>query len=139
MQKFFIVTAFVLLSSVSAAAQTPAEQNPLSENKVEFANRAEASSVSAPVISAKGRQTERVVDGRVIRVGPTTTYLKNGLSVEEVFKLLGRPAAQYERLEAGRLLTIYAFPRSAGRLLIAQFENGLLTDSRMETQENFER
>lgn len=140
MQKFFIITAFILLSAAAATAQTTAEQKPLSDSKVEFATSAEAdSSGRSPILSVKGRQTERIVDGRVLRVGPTTTYLKNGLSLEEVLKLMGRPATRSERLEAGRLLTVYAFPRSQGRVLIAQFENGLLTDSRMETTDALER
>jgi hypothetical protein len=83
-------------------------------------------------MSAGRKQVERIVDGRVLRLGPTTTYLKNGLSTEEVVKLLGKPYSVSEQLEGGRLLTTYIFPRSEGRVLIAQFENGLLIGSRME-------
>ncbi|HEX8174431.1 MAG TPA: hypothetical protein VF543_04850 [Pyrinomonadaceae bacterium] len=130
MKKFFIITGFILLSSMTAAAQT------------DYAKRDET---EAPVISskteagAKRRQTERVVDGRVLRVGPTSTYLKNGLSTDEVVKLLGRPSSISERLEDGKLLAFYIFPRSEGRVLVAQFENGLLTASRMDTLERSER
>jgi hypothetical protein len=146
-QKFFIITAFILLSSMTAAAQTAAEQKPVAEGRrVEFAAGVEIDRViNAPVISARtesgaGRvQVERIVDGRVLRLGPTTTYLKNGLSVDEVVKLLGKPSAISQRLEGNSLITIYIFPRSQSRVLIAQFENGLLTDSRTETVEVFER
>lgn len=143
MKKFFIITGFILLSSISAAAQTPAEPKSLSEGRqAEYAKRdgAEATVIpSKPEAGAKRRQTERVVDGRVLRVGPTTTYLKSGLSTDEVVRLLGRPASISERLEGGRLLAVYVFTRSEGRMLIAEFENGLLTFSRMETPERSER
>lgn len=128
---------------MSVAAQTAAEPKALSDaTQVEFAKRAET---DAPIMNskteagAKRRQTERVVDGRVIRVGPTTTYLKNGLNTDEVIRLLGRPHSISERLEDGRLLATYIFPRSEGRVLIAEFENGLLTNSRTETPERIER
>ncbi len=46
--------------------------------------------------SAQGAGTTRRHVSRkagVIRVGPSTTYLKEGFSVEEVIRLLGEPAA----------------------------------------------
>jgi hypothetical protein len=138
-QKFFIITAFLLLTSVGVAAQTAAEQKPLSDAaQVEFAKRSEARSTT-PVVSAKTsverRQTTRIVDGRVLRVGPTTTYLKNGFRTDEVVRLLGKPTSITERQEGARLLATYTFERSEGRVLIAEFENGVLTGSRTETAE----
>jgi hypothetical protein len=129
-KKFFIITGFVLLSSMSAAAQT------------DYAKRDETEApvvASKPEAGAKRKQTERVIDGRVVRVGPTSTYLKNGLSTDEVVKLLGRPSSVSERVEGGKLLSTYIFPRSESRVMIAQFENGLLTASRMEAPERGER
>ncbi|MCA1557030.1 MAG: hypothetical protein LC731_00650, partial [Acidobacteria bacterium] len=73
-----------------------------------------------------------VLDGRVLRLGPTTTYLKNGLRTDEVLRLLGKPVNVTERREGGRLLATYIFERSSGRVLIADFENGLLANSHME-------
>lgn len=150
MKKFFIITAFLLLSSMTVAAQTAAEKEPLSDGRqVEFAKRAEGGrSVNAPAApimnakteaGAKRKQVERIVDGRVLRLGPTTTYLKNGLSATEVVKLLGKPYSISERQEGNRLLTTYVFTRSEGRVLIAQFESGLLIASRTETIESFEQ
>jgi outer membrane protein assembly factor BamE (lipoprotein component of BamABCDE complex) len=142
-KKFFIITGFILLSYMSAAAQTAAEPKSLSDaRQAEYAKRDEAEATiisSKPEAGAKRVPTERVVDGRVLRVGPTTTYLKSGLSTEEVIKLLGRPSSVSERFEDGKLLSIYIFPRSESRVLIARFENGLLTASRMETPEGSER
>jgi hypothetical protein len=135
-KKFLIITLFVLVSSVTVAAQTAAEQKPVSDGRqVEFANRAEA----APILntkterSAERRQVARVVDGRVLRLGPTTTYIKNGLSTEEVVRLLGKPESITERQDGDRQLAIYNFPRSDGRVFVAEFENGLLVGSRTES------
>ncbi|HEY0320968.1 MAG TPA: hypothetical protein VGC66_08460 [Pyrinomonadaceae bacterium] len=150
MQKFFIITVFALLSSITVAAQTASEQKPLADGQqVEFAKRVETgrttSAPAAPIMSDKTKtsgerkkQTARIVDGRVLRLGPTTTYLKNGLSTEEVVRLLGKPTSVSERQEGNRLLAIYTFSRSEARVLIAEFENGLLTGSRTETIEAFE-
>jgi hypothetical protein len=136
MQKFLVITAFVLLSSISAAAQTGEEKKPVLESgQVEFARRPVNArpGLSAPAkTGAERRQTERVVDGRVVRVGPTTTYLKNGLRIDEVVRLLGKPTSVSERLEGNRLLSTYTFSRSEGRVFVAEFENGVLFDSRLE-------
>src|SRR5882672_9627828 len=57
----------------------------------------------------------------VVQVGPRTTYLKEGLSTEEVVRLLGKPSAITERNEKDVVVTIYEFPRSEDRVLIAEF------------------
>jgi hypothetical protein len=143
MQKFFIIALFVLFSSITVAAQTAGEQKPLSDGaQVEFAKPVEAmrdtDAPAAPILNARvktsagRRQVERIVDGRVLRLGPTTTYLKNGLSTDEVVRLLGKPAVISERSEGNRLLSIYTFPRSDGRVFIAEFENNVLVNSRTE-------
>jgi hypothetical protein len=147
MQKFFIIAAFVLFSAMTVAAQTASEQKPLADSKqAEFAKRAEAGRETtapiAPIISDKtsvARKQVRIVDGRVLRVGPTTTYLKNGLSTEEVVQLLGKPTSVSERQESNKLMATYTFSRSEGRVLVAEFENGVLTGSRTETIEAFEK
>ncbi len=58
---------------------------------------------------------------RVIRVGPPTTYLKEGLRTEEVLRLLGKPVATSERVEQGLVVTTYEFLRGGGRVLVADF------------------
>jgi len=140
MQKSFVITAFILLSSITVAAQTAEEQKPLSDAaQVEFAKRAQTTpTINASLVSAgtetgaNTRAMVRVVDGRVIRFGPTTTYLKNGLRAEEVVRLLGKPITVAERREGNTLLSTYTFTRSEDRLFVAEFENGLLVRSRME-------
>ncbi|HZE64773.1 MAG TPA: hypothetical protein VE056_12885 [Pyrinomonadaceae bacterium] len=70
----------------------------------------------------------------VVRVGPTTTYLKEGLSTEQVIRLLGQPSAITERAEKDLIVTMYEFPRGEGRVLIAEFVSDALIASRIETR-----
>lgn len=66
---------------------------------------------------------------RVLQLGPSTTYLKDGLSIDEVIRFLGRPTSVSERQNGDSLLATYTFPRSPGRVLVAEFEAGLLVRS----------
>ena len=70
----------------------------------------------------------------IVRVGPSTTYLKEGFSLEEVLRLLGEPAAISERHDGDESVTTYEFPRGQNRILIAEFVNGALVRSRTETR-----
>jgi hypothetical protein len=70
----------------------------------------------------------------VVRVGPRTTYLKEGLRTDEVVQLLGKPVSISERTEKGVVMATYEFQRGEGRLLIAEFENNRLVHSQMETR-----
>jgi hypothetical protein len=138
MQKFFIITLFVLLTSITAAAQTTRDE------KAEAVKSTDSTPARLVVKTNAQTETERkqvlrVVDGRVLRVGPTTTYLKNGLSTGEVVRLMGKPATITERREGARLFTTYTFSRSEGRVFVAEFENGLLTSSRTELTDTFDR
>ena len=71
----------------------------------------------------------------VVRVGPRTTYLKEGLRTDEVIKLLGKPVSISERNADGLVVTIYAFQRGEGRILIAEFLGGVLVRSWIETRD----
>jgi len=70
----------------------------------------------------------------VIRVGPPTTYLKEGLRTEEVLRLLGKPVATSERVEQGLVVTTYEFLRGGSRILVADFVSDALVRSRIETR-----
>jgi hypothetical protein len=70
----------------------------------------------------------------IVRVGPSTTYLKEGFSLEEVVRLLGEPAAISERYDGDESVTTYEFPRGQNRILVAEFVNGALVRSRTETR-----
>ena len=71
----------------------------------------------------------------VVRVGPRTTYLKEGLRTEEVVRLLGKPFSISERNADGIAVTTYAFQRGEGRFLIAEFVGGVLVSSWIETRD----
>lgn len=75
----------------------------------------------------------------VVRVGPSTTYLKEGFTLEEVLRLLGEPASITERQSGSEVVTTYEFPRGQNRVLIAEFGKGALVSSRVETHEQLAR
>jgi hypothetical protein len=70
----------------------------------------------------------------VLQVGPRTTYLKEGLSTEEVVRLLGTPSAVFECVVDDIVVTTYEFPRGEGRVLIADFVKDMLIHSTIETR-----
>jgi hypothetical protein len=70
----------------------------------------------------------------VVHVGPRGTYLKEGLSPEEVLSLLGAPTSIFETRRAGQSMLVYEFQRSGDRVLIAEFVNRNLISSRTETR-----
>jgi hypothetical protein len=83
--------------------------------------------ISAQTSSSHRRVVRRI---GVVKVGPSTTYIKEGLTTEEVVKLLGEPTAISKN--AGDPGTTYEFPRAEGRVLMVEFVNGLLVSSRTE-------
>src|SRR5437660_12138026 len=87
-------------------------------------------------VSAQTAGTKRHISRKagVVRVGPSTTYLKEGFSLEEVLRLLGEPAAISERRDGNEFVTTYEFPRGQNRFLIAEFVSGALVRSRTETR-----
>jgi len=87
--------------------------------------------VSAQTAGTKRHTLRRAA---IVRVGPSTTYLKEGFSLEEVLRLLGEPAAISERHDGDESVTTYEFPRGQNRILVAEFVNGALVRSRTETR-----
>ena len=79
----------------------------------------------------------RSVDARrpkpgVVTLGPTTTYLKSGLSVDEVVMLLGEPDTVAQKRDGGHNTATYIYRRSGGRVLVAEFADDVLVSSRMQ-------
>jgi hypothetical protein len=107
MFKFLIFLTVIMAAMVSVSAQT--------RDNV---------SASAP---------QRIVRDGVVHVGPRSTYLQEGLSTEEVVRLLGEPVTISERDERGVRVTTYEFAQSEGRTLVAEFMKGVLIRSRTET------
>lgn len=88
-------------------------------------------------VSAQTSRTQkgvrRVHQANAIRVGPPTTYLKEGLTAEQVLRILGEPISFSERDEGGVTIETYEFQRGANRILVADFVKGMLVNSRTET------
>lgn len=72
----------------------------------------------------------------VIHLGPKSTFLKEGLSTDDVVKVLGQPSATSEAMKDGKTVSIYEFERGEGRVLIAEFVGNLLVGSRTELRSN---
>jgi hypothetical protein len=127
MHRLFGVIAMILLSTWAASAQV----------KVKNENAA-SDRADAPRTLATNRNLGRSLrknDPRVLRVGPSTTYLKAGLPVDEVVRVLGEPLSVDVRQEGETQTAVYFFQRSEGRVLVAEFEQGLLVRSNIRTEE----
>lgn len=70
----------------------------------------------------------------VVRFGPRSTYLKEGLRTQQVLRLLGQPSSVSERHEGDAVVTRYEFDRSEGRIVVAEFVSDALVRSRTETK-----
>lgn len=89
--------------------------------------------VSGKTEPAGKRNVHRKTD--VVRVGTPSTYLKEGLTTEEVVRLLGEPTSASELGEKELRVARYEFQRGRNRIFIAEFVNGALVSSRIETRE----
>ncbi len=122
MKKIFSLFAIIILTAIAASAQTRSkgEFNPSPRIKTEN---------KRIVVSHKSVKN----DPRVLHVGPSSTYLRNGLSINDVIRVLGKPETISEKQDGNLSLATYTFPRSEGRILVAEFENSVLVNSRIET------
>jgi hypothetical protein len=127
MKKFFGTVAVIALSLTAASAQAMVREGLNDPGR----SRSEAEKVAAKRSKDTGRRNTRV-----LRLGPSATYLKNGLSIEEVLMLLGKPTSISERSDGKARIKTYTFPRSEGRVLVAEFENSLLIGSRTEIRQD---
>ena len=89
--------------------------------------------VSAQTVP-KNKSGKRVHQTTAIRIGPPTTYLKEGLTAEEVMRVLGEPINVTERQEEGVTIITLQFQRGGNRVLVAEFVNDTLVSSKTETR-----
>ncbi len=87
--------------------------------------------VSAQTVHTR-KSGKRVYQTSAIRIGPPTTYLKEGLTVEQVIRVLGEPINVSQRDEQALTIRTLQFQRGANRVLIAEFVNDTLVGSRTE-------
>lgn len=125
MSKIILLVVIIMGALAGVSAQTPEQTKGISEQ------RQNEKSVSFWRVSHNpgSRPTG------VLRLGPPTTYLKEGLRTEEVLRLLGQPGSISQRDDKGVIVTTYEFPRGEGRILIAEFVSDALVRSRVETRE----
>jgi hypothetical protein len=126
MKQFLILIATIFISATAVSAQTVTKDEPSGR----FRNTEAVKSVE----SSKRRERPRA--SLVVKLGPSTTYIKNGLSLGEIVRLLGQPASVSERRDGARRLITYTFARSEGRILVAEFEDGVLVNSRTRSNES---
>lgn len=80
------------------------------------------------------RTTRPAAEPRVVSVGPRTTFLKEGLCESEVLGLLGSPSLTL-RAGGGPSSVTHEFARGEGRVLVAEFKDGVLVGSRTESRD----
>jgi hypothetical protein len=111
--------AIIILSAIAGSAQTGQDSSKSSSNEV----RVEQAATS----------TDKKDDPRVLRVGPSTTYIRTGLTTDDVVRVLGKPEAVSERMNGDTRIILYTYPRGEGRFLVTEFENNLLVRSYIDT------
>jgi len=139
MTKVSIIFAIILLSTVIVSAKTETESKSPSQAQSGVSKTdppAPKDRDQSQRLSYLRKASYRSEKPGVLRLGPPTTYLKNGLRTEEVIALLGQPESITTRQEGNTNLTVYVFRRSEERVLVAEFANGILVRSHVETGGN---
>ncbi|HEY2972376.1 MAG TPA: hypothetical protein VGJ48_07680 [Pyrinomonadaceae bacterium] len=139
MRKVLSLVIVIMSAMVSAAAQTEQDPKRSFETKHVTAKVDMRATRTTDEDESLVRQTSYSYPADefkpgVVQVGPRTTYLKEGFSTEEVIRLLGKPTTVSERSDKDVVVAIYEFPRGEGRVLIAEFVEGVLVRSAMETR-----
>jgi hypothetical protein len=116
----------LLLAGTSISAQTKAASGDVELSGSSYSNGT----------SSKHSIERKDAELGVIKVGPATTYLKNGLSINEVTRLLGKPVYVSERQERNGLISTYVFRRGEDRFVVAEFAKGILRRSSVKTRED---
>jgi hypothetical protein len=141
MRKLLGLGIVIMSAMVSVSAQTSSQSMRDRQHFVEDKNaalRVERVPTTAEDNSFRSTSYSYSVDDfkpGVVRVGPRTTYLKEGLRTDEVVRLLGKPISVSERNEKDIVVTTYEFQRGEGHILIAEFEHDLLVRSRTESRD----
>jgi hypothetical protein len=125
MKRGFSFIAIILFSIVAASAQTKIKEGQADLRRSREGERR----------SAYCNEGARSRDTRVLQLGPTTTYLKEGLSTEEVAGFLGQPTSVSERQERYSRLTTYIFSSGGECVIVVEFVNGVLVGSRTQIRE----
>lgn len=136
MRKVLSIMVVMMAAMICVSAQTRHDRTRYSEDK-SATLKLDISLTEAEAFYPHTSYSYPVEDFKpgVVRVGPRTTYLKEGLRTDEVVRVLGNPTSISERTENDIVITTYEFQRGEGHLLIAEFVNGVLVRSRTETRD----
>lgn len=130
MRKVLSILVVIMAATVCVSAQARRAQTRFSEDKG-AALKLDQPASEPEAFHARTSYSYPVDDFKpgVVRVGPRTTYLKEGLRTDEVVRLLGKPASISERSENDVVILTYEFRRGEGHILIAEFVDGVLVRS----------
>jgi outer membrane protein assembly factor BamE (lipoprotein component of BamABCDE complex) len=139
MSKILSVVIVIAAVVVSVSAQTRQEAR---QDRTQYTDAKGATlKIEIPAAEAEAFHPHTAYSYRgedfkpgVVQVGPRTTYLKEGLTTDEVVRLLGKPVTIAERTDDDVAVTIYEFTRSEDRVLVAEFVKGKLVRSTTETR-----
>src|SRR5262252_3871281 len=129
MRSFFVGLSILAFAAVTASAQTQAESRLATESN----KRQQSETTTAPA-QRVSYTYQRGSSGRhaVVRVGPSSTYLKEGLSTAEVVAFLGQPARISQQRENGEAVVVYEFSRSENQTLFVEFIGDRLVRTKTE-------
>jgi hypothetical protein len=119
------ILILLLLAVTSVSAQSKAASGDVEISGATYTNGT----------SSKHSVERKDADPGVIKVGPPTTYLKNGLRIDEVTHLLGKPVYVSERQGRNGLISTYVFRRGEDRIVVAEFAKGILKRSSVKKSE----
>jgi hypothetical protein len=130
MRRFLVIAIILTVGIISASAQSSKRKHhadkSASKMTVEAENAVPRTSFSYPLDDYKPG---------VVKVGPRTTYLKEGLRTDEVVRLLGKPSSTSERKENDVVVKIYEFQRGEHQVLVAEFVSDSLVRYHTETRD----
>jgi len=134
MRKILSIVIISLAAMVCVSAQTTKDRTKYAEDKGTSRLGIPAATEAFLPGTAYNYSVDDFKPG-VVKVGPRTTYLKEGLRTDEVVRLLGKPTSTSERTESELVITTYEFKRAEGHFLMAEFVSGVLVHSWTEIRE----
>ncbi|HEV7743647.1 MAG TPA: hypothetical protein VGO56_01505 [Pyrinomonadaceae bacterium] len=135
MRKVLGIVIMSLAAMVCVSAQTTQDRTKYADDKVAASKLGIPAAAEAFLPGTSYNYSVDDFKPGVVKVGPRTTYLKEGLRTDEVIRLLGKPTSTSERTESDLVITIYEFKRAEGHFLVAEFVSDVLVRSWTELRD----
>lgn len=116
----------IYFSAIDERVLTPQNMMEVLRKYVEFSNANSSEDASTVKPTSYGTPEPSHTKTGVVQLGPRSTYLKEGLSLSSVLRVLGTPTAITERNDNGKIVVSYEFMRGGGRTVVAEFVNNVL-------------